>query len=321
MSSLMPLYLGASLCLGTAALALLLAAALRSGRRELRHFLAFFTALCLLDASNLVLFSLASQAGAGAGGISPPMFALIVVDKCLTLGLSLSASLMAQAILDVPWRRLGTLVACAVSALGLLPGVLPPLMAYDAAARAVRFGSALDPGTVASALNIAYALGSLLVFRSRIPEARVRRLALGFFLLSASFTPLLAGDFLALKDSPVLAGLDRLSAFFPLYLVALSAVVIALALPYLAGPREAAATTSAPAATPSLPPKELAERHELTSREGEIVGLILRGRSNKEIAWELGISARTVGNHIYSLYRKIGINSRFELMGLLPRVP
>jgi hypothetical protein len=59
------------------------------------------------------------------------MYSLMILNKCLTVALSLSGSLIAQVILDVPWRRPGVIVACALS-LGSLPAeVLPPMMRYD----------------------------------------------------------------------------------------------------------------------------------------------------------------------------------------------
>jgi DNA-binding CsgD family transcriptional regulator len=51
----------------------------------------------------------------------------------------------------------------------------------------------------------------------------------------------------------------------------------------------------------------------LTSREEEIAKLILTGLSNKEICARLGISHGTVKNHVFSIFRKLGVQSRFEL--------
>jgi DNA-binding NarL/FixJ family response regulator len=51
---------------------------------------------------------------------------------------------------------------------------------------------------------------------------------------------------------------------------------------------------------------------ELTSREREILDLIATGAPNKDIAVELGISYRTVVNHVYSIFSKLGIHSRAE---------
>jgi HD-GYP domain-containing protein (c-di-GMP phosphodiesterase class II) len=49
---------------------------------------------------------------------------------------------------------------------------------------------------------------------------------------------------------------------------------------------------------------------ELTDREVEVLRLIARGRTNREVAERLVISPRTVGRHVENLYRKIGVSSR-----------
>lgn len=51
---------------------------------------------------------------------------------------------------------------------------------------------------------------------------------------------------------------------------------------------------------------------DLTEREREILGLLADGRSNKEIARELGISDATVKVHIKHLLRKLNMKSRLE---------
>ncbi len=53
--------------------------------------------------------------------------------------------------------------------------------------------------------------------------------------------------------------------------------------------------------------------HDLTARELEIARLILQGMSNKEICQRLDISHGTVKNHVFRIFRKLGIQSRFEL--------
>jgi DNA-binding CsgD family transcriptional regulator len=64
---------------------------------------------------------------------------------------------------------------------------------------------------------------------------------------------------------------------------------------------------------------ELAEDYNITRREREIVDLILEGRSNKEIESALFISPHTVKNHIYNIYKKLGISSRGQMIRLLSR--
>lgn len=48
----------------------------------------------------------------------------------------------------------------------------------------------------------------------------------------------------------------------------------------------------------------------LTEREVDVLRLIARGRSNKEAARELGISAKTVGTHVEHIYAKAGVTTR-----------
>lgn len=49
---------------------------------------------------------------------------------------------------------------------------------------------------------------------------------------------------------------------------------------------------------------------KLTPREYEILGLLMQGNGNAEIARTLGVSINTVKNHLYSIYRKLGVTSR-----------
>jgi len=58
----------------------------------------------------------------------------------------------------------------------------------------------------------------------------------------------------------------------------------------------------------------LYNQYHISKREREIAGLILRGKSNKEIENKLFISISTVKNHIYSLYQKLGVKSRGQLI-------
>ena len=51
----------------------------------------------------------------------------------------------------------------------------------------------------------------------------------------------------------------------------------------------------------------------LTAREKQISALIVAGRSNAEIALELGVRVRTVEGHTYRLFRKLGIERRDQV--------
>jgi DNA-binding CsgD family transcriptional regulator len=61
----------------------------------------------------------------------------------------------------------------------------------------------------------------------------------------------------------------------------------------------------------------LCEKFNFSTRERDIVEMILKGKSNKEIEVELFISPHTVKNHIYHIFQKAGINSRGQLVSLI----
>lgn len=54
--------------------------------------------------------------------------------------------------------------------------------------------------------------------------------------------------------------------------------------------------------------------HELTSREKDVIQLIGRGFKNRQIAEQLNLSETTVRHHLTSIYHKLGVTSRLELL-------
>ena len=56
---------------------------------------------------------------------------------------------------------------------------------------------------------------------------------------------------------------------------------------------------------------------DLTSREREVVTAVAQGLSFKQAAKRIGIAPSTVANHLYRIYRKLGVNSRTELAKLV----
>ncbi|AZV58544.1 response regulator transcription factor [Clostridium sp. AWRP] len=57
----------------------------------------------------------------------------------------------------------------------------------------------------------------------------------------------------------------------------------------------------------------------LTNREKEIADYICMGLSNKEIGEKLFISANTVKNHVYNIYKKVNVKNKVELINLINR--
>jgi DNA-binding NarL/FixJ family response regulator len=57
---------------------------------------------------------------------------------------------------------------------------------------------------------------------------------------------------------------------------------------------------------PDAPP----DRHGLTARELEVLGLVAAGRSNRDVAAALVISEHTVARHLQNIFAKLGVGSR-----------
>ena len=60
---------------------------------------------------------------------------------------------------------------------------------------------------------------------------------------------------------------------------------------------------------------------QLTEREREVMELLIRGKSNKEVGAELGISRKTVDFHRVRILEKMGANSLVELVLMMQRTP
>ena len=61
-------------------------------------------------------------------------------------------------------------------------------------------------------------------------------------------------------------------------------------------------------------PKPDDEDPELSPREYELLQLLARGQNNRQAAEALSLSPHTVGDHVKSIYRKLGVSSRGEAM-------
>lgn len=159
--------------------------------------------------------------------------------------------------------------------------------------------AALKVGTVLGAMG-------LILARPGAPSAPGVRRALritawaylaGFFIHQLSIS------------SPLLARLDR-SRDYIIVLIQVGFQLPVLALLARFAKRLAAVGPAGP------PSAELAERLGVlgvTRREAEVVSLVMRGLSNKEIGGELFISLDTVKKHLTSIYGKLGVRNRLQL--------
>ena len=77
---------------------------------------------------------------------------------------------------------------------------------------------------------------------------------------------------------------------------------------------------SAGGPVPGPSPAKSLQDAELTVRQREVLNLLATGKSNKQIAWALGISEGTVKVHVNAAFRALGVHNRVNattaLLGL-----
>lgn len=59
---------------------------------------------------------------------------------------------------------------------------------------------------------------------------------------------------------------------------------------------------------------EVALPKNLTPAEADVARAVLEGKSNQEIATQRGVSLRTIANQLQTIFRKVGVRSRWELI-------
>ncbi|HEX8794348.1 MAG TPA: helix-turn-helix transcriptional regulator [Polyangiaceae bacterium] len=79
-------------------------------------------------------------------------------------------------------------------------------------------------------------------------------------------------------------------------------------------PATIALTVEEAALLDQAPPLSLAASLGLGVRERQLVALLRRGMSNREIAASLGLTESTVKTYLYELFAKLGVETRMQLV-------
>jgi non-specific serine/threonine protein kinase len=120
---------------------------------------------------------------------------------------------------------------------------------------------------------------------------------------AAQFARVLAALRAALGEGPFVAAWETGRAL-PLEQAVAEALEVAVALQRADRPADAPAP---------------AEAHGLTPREREVLGLLVAGRSNPEIAEALFVSPRTAQTHVQHILAKLGVHGRAEAVAFAVR--
>ncbi len=134
-------------------------------------------------------------------------------------------------------------------------------------------------------------------YRNELGNKFLRSTLFKFLLITALFVPYLIGD-LWFNPSPY-----NLSQ--PLYLLSLNILGIIFSFKYLKQRRLTKCQEVA---------DNFRNTFELSSREMEIISLVLKGNTNQVVANTLFISIKTVESHMSRIFRKTGVSNRIQLV-------
>ncbi|NLJ47626.1 MAG: helix-turn-helix transcriptional regulator [Treponema sp.] len=265
--------------------------------------------LLLLFLSSLVLISLGSW-----------LRELVQIRDPLPRGSGIPAEIRIWAsILSLPGLALNVAtVPFLVSALAAIPlegggKTLVLLWDFLVAAACLVYPFISDPAPILVVLDIQLVVtiaGSLIVLAvnlRHIGRLALRRALTLFLGISAAFLVLLILDILITRlEIRALSVVDGLS--LPSYLLGLNIGSFFLAGRFL---------DSEPLVDGGRLTEACKAEFGLTAREAELIERLLDGSTNQDLADALCISRKTVENHLYNIFQKMGVRNRLQLVSVL----
>ena len=309
MKHIIPFYLFFCIASGIAAMVLLFNIYRKTPRKDLFYFSMFFTAMTGNIVINLILMYRSINI-TGFFGLEDYLLSLLSVPISFV---SFSAFPMAvHRILEVNHEKIRNRILIAINAFACSIQYFPVGISYDLESGSLSFGPLYSLIGMTQLIIIVYCVFMLLTGFRKIKNRVIRFL----LLLCGGLTLLFIPGFFHDITFPI--GQSRLDffpaeiIFFPLYYFFLAVIIIVYTSKYF---MIIIQMEKSVCKTKTFM-DDFCIKHDLTDREKEIVPLIVEGLGNKQIADRLCISPKTVNNHIYNLYRKLEINSRFELLAM-----
>ena len=288
--------------IGLAALSIVVFWAARTGEADLRNFSILYTCFTLglaVEVLKKYLFLNVEDYSARA------WYVLSGVDQTLSIALIVAGIHFFAGVYQVRYQRTIT-IAFLVMMLVCLLLILSPIGAVlDANARIIRFGIGFKIASLLYfvAFTFLMALGYGLLRRAWHTERRNFLIGLLIFATVGYIeTTLSLPGALGTTAVTISHQNDFLYSSIPYALYGVFLIFYFLRYPVLA----------------PLEMTDLSEtflsRYGITDREREIILKVIQGKSNADIAGELFISLGTVKTHLHNIYRKIEVDSRYDLL-------
>ena len=288
--------------IGLAALSIVVFWASRTGESDLRDFSIVYTCFTLV----LIFGLLKKYLSLNVEGYSARAWYLLSgAEQVLGLAVIVAVIYFFTGVYRVQYRRaitiafLGIMLVCIL----LIPSPIGAVLDVDA--RTIRFGTGYRIAILwyFASFTFALALGYGLLRRAWHTERRNFLVGLlvfatvGYLETALNLPRSLSTTAVTLSKEN-----DFLFSSIPYALYGVFLIVYFLRHP-----------VAAPLAMDTLPEAFLA-RYNITDREREIILKVVQGKSNADIASELFISLATVKTHLHNIYKKTGVDSRYDLL-------
>jgi DNA-binding CsgD family transcriptional regulator len=267
--------------------------------RLLFHYLVYICCFTLLIFNYLFVLSYVNL------NIPDPRFELLLVIIAVSL-LSLFLFMFAivyfaHALISETRVRTKNLIAGVLAVTGLVCIVLSLRVDFETETIVQERNVWMYLSLLLFFLSVVYSIFAKVLSLRRLDETR-RRVVRNIAILNVLFFPGIVFDI-------YLSARFQVMVFSPLFYCVFSVLsTVYIAKKYLV---QLASMSS------GLDETVLDERFEdagISAREREIILLMSKGLSNKDIAGELFISENTVKTHIRNIFRKMSVKSRFELI-------
>jgi len=320
MQHLLPLYLVLCILPGIAALTVLSTLASRLKNNGLTLYLIAYSCLTVSLLVNFVWFYLGINI---SEEISPGIFTLISLDIPFSLLMQTTLPLAVNELTRPPGKRWIDRAFILIAVVELPLYYTPLVMRYSKETETLTFGPLYTIASLILILAIGYSIGMIIIRRRTILNLSVRRYVLTMVTIIAVFLPAIAYDQFLFRGGDSIDTVPVAAILSPLFYGVLSLATLFFGVRFMMSSVNQDSRIDPPqfqaGEKPSLDSiiENLAKEAALSKREMTIIPLIAEGLGNKQIALELHLSPKTVGNHIYNIYRKLDIASRYELLALL----
>jgi DNA-binding CsgD family transcriptional regulator len=310
MQQLIPLYLILSILPGIAALTVLGILVSRFKNRGLIYYFIAYGCFSINMLVNLVMFYFGINI---SKELSFGIFALLSFNIPVSVLMHTALPLAVNEIAKPPGKRWIDIIIISVAVIELIIYWTPLVMQFSRETQTIIFGPVFPFVSVKQVIFIAYSIGIIIIRRKTLTNLMLRRYILTMAAILAVFFPAIIYDEFLFSGFKIIDTVPIAVTLSPLLYIILSLVTLFFGIRVMTY----FSNRGKPTDSQDAILKNLAERSGLSVSEITIIPLMAKGLGNKQIALELHISPKTVGNHIYNIYRKLDITNRYELLALL----